>query len=88
MVKMDPTKDAKDLDQNTWTLVHASDHKNINMHDPYFYVELPYGDLRPRLAFEKDTGGGNYSRLRAITQETNPKIKRKHMVWRLLQIMQ
>ena len=85
---MEASKEHKDLDQNTWTVVHASDHKSINTHDPYFYIEQPYGDLRPRLAFDKDNCGGNYSRLRAITQETNPKIKRKHMVWRLLQIMQ
>ena len=36
---MEKDKDQRELDHNTWTFVHASDHKNINSHDPYFYIE-------------------------------------------------
>ena len=67
LVKMEKEKDCKELESNTWTFVHASDHQNINMQDPYFYIEMPYGDLRPRLVFEKECNNSNHTRLRAIT---------------------
>lgn len=39
LVKIDLGKDPKVTDANIWTFTHAQDHKNINTHDPYFYIE-------------------------------------------------
>ena len=57
----------KESDTNIWTFVHANDHKNIESHDPYFYIEQPYGEVHPRLSFENEVPS-NQTRLNAITR--------------------
>ena len=45
-VKMDYKID--DNINSFWTLEHEGE----NLNDPYFFVDMTYGDIRPRLAYQ------------------------------------
>ena len=45
---------AKECDQNVWTLQHCATLDANGRHDPYFFIEMPYGDIRPRLGLLND----------------------------------
>ena len=43
-----------EMDGNLWTVNIPLDDDTFK-DDPYFYIELPYGEVHPRLAIEKQT---------------------------------
>lgn len=47
-IKIDYKHD--DHPSSTWTLKRAGE----NAQDPFFFVEMPYGEMRPRLAYQKE----------------------------------
>ena len=49
-----------------WALKHASQ----NAQDPFFFVEVPYGEMRPRLAYQREAPQTS-SKLAAISFETS-----------------
>jgi len=57
-----------DNDQATgaWTLKHAGQ----DAQDPFFFVEVPYGEMRPRLAYQREAPQTS-SKLAAISFETS-----------------
>jgi len=57
-----------DNDQPTgaWTLKHAGQ----DAQDPFFFVEVPYGEMRPRLAYQREAPQTS-SKLAAISFETS-----------------
>ena len=77
-VKVDYKHD--DNINSIWTFEHAGENHN----DPYFFVEMTYGDNRPRLAYQSHNPASS-TKLCAITREQS-KIKRKDLVWRILPV--
>ena len=67
--------------ETLWTLKEAK-----SMHDDdKFYVEMTYGEVRPRLALEKLTKS-NQIRLNVITRDLSEKIKLDDMRFRILKV--
>ena len=55
-----------DQPAGAWTLKHAGQ----NAQDPFFFVEAPYGEMRPRLAYQREAPLTS-SKLAAISFETS-----------------
>jgi len=71
--------DNNDL-SNTWTFKHCG----YNATDSYFFIEMPYGEMRPRLGFQR-ANPQTSSKLIAISVDTE-QIKKENLVWHISQV--
>ena len=66
-----------------WTLKEAKGDHGID--NAEFYVEMTYGEVRPRLALEK-LSKSNQIRLNVITRDLSEKITRENMNFKIIQV--